>query len=428
MVIDKLEQSRVKFTFDVTPEEFEKALDKAFLVKNAKVTIKGFRAGKAPRSVYEKMYGVESLYDEALDVIFNEKVQEVAKEEKLAKKFIGRFEPSIESQIERGKEFKVALTIDVFPEFELPQYKGVEVKKQNLEVTDAEVDAEIKSLVSKDVKKEAKEDGVIEANNFATFDFVGTVDGVEFPGGKAEGYELQIGSGQFIPGFEDQMIGMKKDEVKDITVTFPENYGEASLAGKEAVFKVTVHEVNVEVLPELTDEYVKSLNVEGVNTLDELKASKKKELAEKKAISEKDRQFNEIVNTILESANVDMPKTMIDERVEEIRGQYYNRAKMYNIPFDTFLSLMNVTKEAFEEETYKQGKNQALFSLLAGKIIEVENLTPTEETVKAKAEEDAQKSGSTAEEVLKANAMRYYNELAYQALVELLLSNAKNVD
>lgn len=428
MVIDKLEQSRVKFTFDVTPEEFEKALDKAFLVKNAKVTIKGFRAGKAPRSVYEKMYGVESLYDEALDVIFNEKVQEVAKEEKLAKKFIGRFEPSIESQIERGKEFKVALTIDVFPEFELPQYKGVEVKKQNLEVTDAEVDAEIKSLVSKDVKKEAKEDGVIEANNFATFDFVGTVDGVEFPGGKAEGYELQIGSGQFIPGFEDQMIGMKKDEVKDITVTFPENYGEASLAGKEAVFKVTVHEVNVEVLPELTDEYVKSLNVEGVNTLDELKASKKKELAEKKAISEKDRQFNEIVNTILESANVDMPKTMIDERVEEIRGQYYNQAKMYNIPFDTFLSLMNVTKEAFEEETYKQGKNQALFSLLAGKIIEVENLTPTEETVKAKAEEDAQKSGSTAEEVLKANAMRYYNELAYQALVELLLSNAKNVD
>lgn len=428
MVIDKLEQSRVKFTFDVTPEEFEKALDKAFLVKNAKVTIKGFRAGKAPRSVYEKMYGVESLYDEALDVIFNEKVQEVAKEEELAKKFIGRFEPSIESQIERGKEFKVALTIDVFPEFELPQYKGVEVKKQNLEVTDAEVDAEIKSLVSKDVKKEAKEDGVIEANNFATFDFVGTVDGVEFPGGKAEGYELQIGSGQFIPGFEDQMIGMKKDEVKDITVTFPENYGEASLAGKEAVFKVTVHEVNVEVLPELTDEYVKSLNVEGVNTLDELKASKKKELAEKKAISEKDRQFNEIVNTILESANVDMPKTMIDERVEEIRGQYYNQAKMYNIPFDTFLSLMNVTKEAFEEETYKQGKNQALFSLLAGKIIEVENLTPTEETVKAKAEEDAQKSGSTAEEVLKANAMRYYNELAYQALVELLLSNAKNVD
>lgn len=428
MVVDKLEQSRVKFTFDVTPEEFEKALDKAFLVKNAKVSIKGFRAGKAPRSVYEKNYGVESLYDEALDAIFNEKVKEALSDEELAKKFIGRFEPSIESQIERGKEFKVSLTIDVFPEFELPQYKGIEVKKQNLEVTDEEVDASIKTLVSKDIKKEVKEDGVIENGNYATFDFVGTVDGVEFPGGKAEGYELQIGSGQFIPGFEEQMIGMKKDEVKDITVTFPENYQEKTLAGKEAVFKVTIHEVNVEVLPEFTDEYVKSLNVENVNNLDELKSFKRGELAEKKAVSEKDRQFNDIVNTILESANVDMPKTMIDERVDEIRNQYYNQAKMYNIPFDTFLSLMNVSKEAFEEETYKQGKNQALFSLLAGKIIEVEKLNPTEDAIKAKAEEDAKNSGSTVENVLKTNSMRYYNELAYNALVDLLLANAKNVD
>ena len=428
MVVDKLEHSRVKFTFDVTPEEFEKALDKAFLVKNAKVTVKGFRAGKAPRSVYEKTYGVESLYDEALDTIFNDKIKECVKDENLAKTFIGRFEPAIESQIERGKEIKISLSIDVFPEFELPQYKGIEVKKQNLEVTDDEVNAAIKSLVSKDVKKETKEDGIIENGNYATFDFVGTVDGVEFPGGKAEGYELQIGSGQFIPGFEDQMVGMKKDEVKDITVTFPENYQEESLAGKEAVFKVTIHEVNVEILPEFTDDYVKSLNLENVNNYDELKSFKRGELAEKKAVSEKDRQFNDIVNTILESANVDMPKTMIDERVDEIRNQYYNQAKMYNIPFDTFLSLMNVNKEVFEDETYKQGKNQALFSLLAGKIIEVENLTPTEETLKSKAEEDAKKNGSNASDLLKTNRMRYLNELAYNSLVDLLLSTAVNVD
>ncbi len=424
----KLEHSRVKLIFDVTPEEFEAALDKAFPIKNAKVTIHGFRAGKAPRSVYEKNYGVESLYDEALDEIFNNKVQEALKDEELAKKLVGRFEPSIESQIERGKEFKVSLSIDVFPEFELPEYKNIEVKKQNLEVTDVEVDAEIKTLVAKDIKKEVKAEQVIASGDYVTFDFVGTVDGVEFPGGKADNYELQIGSNTFIPGFEDQMIGMKKDEIKDLNVTFPENYGEKSLAGKAAVFKVTVHEVKEEILPELTDEYVQGLKIENVGNLDELKAFKKGEIAEKKAVSEKDRQVNEIINKVLDSANVDMPASMINERVEEIRNQYVNQAKMYNIPFETFLGLMNVTKEAFEEETLKQGTRQALFSLIAGKIIEVEKLAPTKETLEAKAEEEAKKSGSTKEDVLKNNSMRYYNELAYNALVELLLANAKIVD
>ena len=424
----KLEHSRVKLIFDVTPEEFEAALDKAFPIKNAKVTIHGFRAGKAPRSVYEKNYGVESLYDEALDEIFNNKVQEALKDEELAKKLVGRFEPSIESQIERGKEFKVSLSIDVFPEFELPEYKNIEVKKQNLEVTDAEVDAEIKTLVAKDIKKEVKAEQVIASGDYVTFDFVGTVDGVEFPGGKADNYELQIGSNTFIPGFEDQMIGMKKDEIKDLNVTFPENYGEKSLAGKAAVFKVTVHEVKEEILPELTDEYVQGLKIENVGNLDELKAFKKGEIAEKKAVSEKDRQVNEIINKVLDSANVDMPASMINERVEEIRNQYVNQAKMYNIPFETFLGLMNVTKEAFEEETLKQGTRQALFSLIAGKIIEVEKLAPTKETLEAKAEEEAKKSGSTKEDVLKNNSMRYYNELAYNAVVELLLANAKIVD
>ena len=424
----KLEHSRVKLIFDVTPEEFEAALDNAFPIKNAKVTIHGFRAGKAPRSVYEKNYGVESLYDEALDEIFNNKVQEALKDEELAKKLVGRFEPSIESQIERGKEFKVSLSIDVFPEFELPEYKNIEVKKQNLEVTDAEVDAEIKTLVAKDIKKEVKAEQVIASGDYVTFDFVGTVDGVEFPGGKADNYELQIGSNTFIPGFEDQMIGMKKDEIKDLNVTFPENYGEESLAGKAAVFKVTVHEVKEEILPELTDEYVQGLKIENVGNLDELKAFKKGEIAEKKAVSEKDHQVNEIINKVLDSANVDMPASMINERVEEIRNQYVNQAKMYNIPFETFLGLMNVTKEAFEEETLKQGTRQALFSLIAGKIIEVEKLAPTKETLEAKAEEEAKKSGSTKEDVLKNNSMRYYNELAYNALVELLLANAKIVD
>ena len=429
MVTEKLEHSRVKATFDVTADEFERALDKAFEVNNAKVTIKGFRAGKAPRSVYEKHYGVESLYDEALNVILNEKASEIYKDENLAKEICGQFEPNFEGEdkLERGKDFKISLTFDVYPEVKLPQYKGLEVAKKVLEATDEEVEAEVKSVLKKDAEMVAKEEQVIAEGDYATFDFVGSVDGVEFPGGKADNYELQIGSHQFIPGFEEQMVGMKAEETKDIKVTFPENYGEASLAGKPAVFKVTVHEVKAEKLPELNDEYVKGLKIDGVNTVEELKANKKAAIEASKAVSEKDRQVNELITKIVDNAVVDMPKALIDEKVNDIRGQYEKQAKMYNIPFDTFLGLMNVKKEDFEAQTLEQGTKQALFNVIATKIIEVENLTPSKEAVEELAEKDAKANGKTKEAMLKQNVARYYSELAYQALVDVILNNAVEI-
>lgn len=430
MTTEKLEHSRVKAVFDVTAEEFEKALDKAFEKCNAKVTIKGFRAGKAPRSVYEKTYGIESLYDEALNEILNTKVQEVYANQDLAKEICGPFEPGIEgdAKVERENAFKVSLSFDVYPEVSLPQYKGLEVKAKVLVASDEEIDAEIKAILKKEAQMVTKEEQVIASGDYATFDFVGSVDGVEFPGGKADNYELQIGSGQFIPGFEDQMIGMKAEEVKDVNVTFPENYGEKSLAGKAAVFKVTVHEVKVEKLPELTDEYVQGLKIDGVNTIEELKAKKKAEIEEKKAVSEKDRQVDELINKILDNAVVDMPQALIDEKVNAIRGQYEQQAKMYNIPFETFLSLMNITKEVFDEHTLTQGKRQALFNVVASKIIEVEKLAPTKEAIEAKAEEDAKASGKTKEAMLQQNLNRYYSDLSYQALIDVLLTNAVEVE
>ena len=429
IVTEKLEKSRVKATFDVTADEFEKALDKAFEIANAKVSIKGFRAGKAPRSVYEKTYGVESLYEEAVNQILNDKVKMIYADQDLIKEACGQFEPHVEAEngIERGKEFKVSLTWDVYPEVSLPQYKGLEVKAKQLEATEEEINSTIEGLMSKDSEMVVKAEQVIEKNDYATFDFVGTVDGVEFDGGKAENYELQIGSGQFIPGFEDQMIGMKAEEVKDVNVTFPENYGAADLAGKAAVFKVTVHEVKVKKLPELNDEYVATLKIEGVNTVEELKANKKAEIEAKKAVSEKDRQVDELINKILDNAVVDMPESLIAERVNGIRAQYEQQAKMYNIPFETFLSLMGGNKEIFEQQTYAQGARQALFNVVATKLIEVENLAPTKEALEAKAEEDAKANGSTKEAMLQQNLNRYYSDLSYQALIDLLLTNAKEV-
>lgn len=426
MTKEKLDKSRVKLVFDVTADEFEKALDKAFEVENKKVAIKGFRKGHAPRSVFEKNYGVEALFESALNVVLDSKFQEAIKDE-AAKDFLGRPEAGLEEKIERGKDFKVSLTWDFYPEVELPQYKGVEVKAKNLKVTAKEVDEAIKAVTKKDAVKETKAEQVIAKNDYATFDFVGTVDGVEFPGGKAENYELQIGSGQFIPGFEDQMIGMKADEVKDINVTFPEDYQEASLAGKAAVFKVTVHEVKVEKFPRLTAEYIAGLKLDGVTTSEELKASKKAELEAKKATEEKDRQLNDVINFVLDNAKVDMPKTLVDEKVNQLKAQYEQQAKMYNIPFETFLGFMGTTVEQFNENMEKQGARQALFQVVAQKIIEVEKLAPSKEAIEAKAEEEAKLHNSTKEKMLQSNAAKYYSDLAYKALVDLLLDNAKEI-
>ena len=427
MKVTKIEHSQLKLTFDVTKDEFEKALDKAFETKNKEVTIKGFRKGAAPRSMFEKTYGIESLFTEALDVIFNEKVKEAVADKELVEKFIGRFEPVVEEGFARGKDFQVSLVIDTYPEFDLPQYKGIEVKAKDLKVSEKEVKAAIDALLKKDATMEKKAEQVIADGDYAVFDFVGSVDGVEFPGGKADNYELQIGSGQFIPGFEDQMIGMKAEETKDINVTFPQNYGQADLAGKAAVFKVTVHEVKEEKFPELTDEYVKGLNVNGASTKAELKAAKKTELEAAKAQSEKDRQFDYIVNQILDAAKVDMPKSMIQERVDQFKAQYEQQAKMYNIPFEKFVELMGTTIEQFNDQANRQAERQALFNVVASKIIEVEKLAPSKEAIEAKAEEDSKLNKKSKEENLQNNYARYYSDLAYQALVELLLSNAKEV-
>jgi trigger factor len=426
MIVEKLDKNRVKLVFDVTADEFEKALDKAFERENAKVTIKGFRKGHAPRSVFEKTYGVEALFESALNVVLASKFQEAIQDE-AAKNFLGRPEAGLEEKIERGKDFKVSLTWDVYPEVTLPNYKGVEVKAKNLKVTAKEVDKAIKAFTKKDAVKETKTEQVIAKNDYAAFDFVGTVDGVEFLGGKAENYDLQIGSGQFIPGFEDQMIGLKAGETKDLKVTFPKDYLEATLAGMAAVFKVTVHEVTVEKFPRLTDEYIAGLKLEGVTTTEELKASKKAELEAKKATEEKDRQLNDIINYVLYNAKVDLPKTLVDEKVNQLKSQYEQQAKMYNIPFETFLGFMGTNLEAFNENMEKQGARQALFQVVAQKIIEVEKLTQSQEALEAKAEEEAKFHNSTKDKMLKTNVAKYYSDLAYKSLVDLLIDNAKEI-
>ena len=427
--VTKLEKSQIKFTFDVEPEEFTKALDKAFEQEVKNVKIDGFRPGKAPRTVFNKVYGEERLYASAMDFIFEEKVNEILADKKTTDKYrmIGQFRPSFEEALSKEKSFKAGLIVDVEPEVKLPDLTTFTVADADTKVTEIEVENVIKALMKKDAKMEAKADGVIASGDYAKFDFLGKVDGVAFDGGAAEGYELQIGSGQFIPGFEDQMIGMKVGETKDLNVKFPENYGAENLAGKDAVFTVTVHEVKAEILPELTDEYAKTLGVKDAETVAAVKKAKKAELKAAKETSEKDRQFDDIVNEILDATKVELPETMIQERVNAFKAQYEQQAKMYNIPFDKFVEIMGTTMEQFNDQAKRNAERQALFNVVASAIIDENKLAPTKEQLEAKAEEDAAKNGKSKEANLQVNGQKYYSELAYNALVEFLLSTVKKV-
>ena len=421
MNIEKLEHSRVKVTFDIKKEEFETALDYSFNKNNAKVTIKGFRKGKAPRDVFEKHYGVEALYEDALDYIFNQKLFSLSKDESFEYDIVGNIVPDLdkETKVERGVDFKASLEFDVRPEFNLPQYKGVEVKEADTNVTSEEVNNAINALIKPKAKKEAKEDKTIALGDIAVFDFEGFIEDKAFEGGKASNYELKIGSKQFIPGFEDQMVGMKEGETKDVIVTFPTDYQATDLAGKEAKFVVTVHQVLNEVLPELTDDFVASLNIKDVKNKEELEAYELNELKKRKEVAEKDRQTNELINKILDNTVIDMPQSEIDSRVKALRSQYENQAKMYNIPFDTFLQLMGTDKEKFETETYNQGKRNAIFTEVFSKIVEVEKLEPSEEELKADLGITDDKKKVTQEQYQQS-----YSKLAYNKFIEFLLANA----
>lgn len=428
MKLENLQTSRVKATFTVTPEEFENALNVAFEKVGADVKVDGFRKGHCPRNVFEKKFGVESLYEEALNVVLNEKAKEVYADENLAKKICGQFEPSIETKdFERGKEFEISLSFDIIPDFELPTYKGLEVKKQVLEATEEEVNNAVEQERKYRATTKTKEEQVVANGDTIVFDFEGSLNGELFDGGTAKDYELVIGSGQFIPGFEEQLVGMKKDEVKTITVTFPENYHEKSLAGQPADFKVTLHEVKEEVLPELNDEFVKSLSIENVNTVEELKAHKKAAIEASKASSERNRQIDELFNQILDSTSVEVPQSLIESTANNFRSQYENQAKMYNIDFEMFLNLMGTNKEQFEKDITERAKRQALFQLVMEKLVEVENIVPTKEEIEAKALEIAESSKQSKEQVLQKNLQAIFSELTYNKVVEFLLANAKEI-
>ncbi len=419
--------SKAKVTFEVTPEQFVKAIDAAFEKEGKNADVKGFRKGHVTRQVFDKVYGEESLYTTALDTIFNEFYHEILSDKEIGHKVISDPIPNVEGKISKEEPFKVSLTFDVYPDPELPAYKGLEVAKKNLVVTDEEVENEINSLLKQNGKLVEKAEQVIVKGDTANFDFEGSVDGVVFDGGTAKGYEMEIGSGQFIPGFEDQMIGMKSGETRDVNVTFPTPYASKELEGKAAVFKVTVNSVKESQLPELNDEFVASLKRTGVNTVEELKTSTRKNLEEDRAKSEDERQIDSLINQILDNTKVELPESLVNHYVQSYKDRYESQAKAYGIPFETFLQLTGTDLKTFNEFAENTGKRQALFQVVLDKITTVENLAPTEETFKAKVEEIAKENNQKYEDVVKNNGQNIFSQMIYDAFLNLIRSNAKEI-
>ncbi|MFA5741604.1 MAG: trigger factor, partial [Candidatus Izemoplasmatales bacterium] len=268
MIIDKLSGSKVRFEVLVSKDLFEHALDHAFEEINKDVEIKGFRKGHAPRNIYEAKYGVESLYEEAVNHALQDTYYDTIMENHIEVVAQPKINFDFKS-VKRGVDFTYEVIVAVKPEITLGEYKGLQVKKVSDEATESEIAAEIDRELNRNAEMVLKEVGGLETNDTAVFDFSGTVDGTKFEGGTSENYELVIGSNQFIPGFEEQMIGMNTGDAKDVVVTFPAEYHEKTLAGKEAIFAVKLHEIKQRVVPTLTDDFVKDLNLEGITTIAE---------------------------------------------------------------------------------------------------------------------------------------------------------------
>lgn len=401
MNYERLEKSRVKASFTVTKEEFATALDSAFITVNANVTIKGFRKGKASKAMYLKNYGVESLYSDAIDLIVNKKLEEdVFTNTEF--RIVGR--PSLDldyASISAEAGFDFSVTFDVSPEVVVGTYKGIEVAAGDLTVTDGDVNKEIQSKLNEKVELVVKSDGVLANGDTAVFDFVGSVDGVEFPGGSAENFELKIGSGQFIPGFEEQMVGMTTAGERDINVVFPESYQEQTLAGKPALFKVKLHEVKENVYPELTDELVAEFAIEGVVTVADFKGHVVETLSERKKQNDKQRIENEIMAKLVESSVIDLPKTYVDNQKANLKRNVENQAKQYNIPLEMLLQFSGMTVEQFEAQTAAQAVNDVKVDLILEEVSKLENFEVSDEEINNNLKENAANYNMSEEELLK---------------------------
>ncbi len=372
--VENLEKNMAKLTVEVSAEDFEKAVQAAYMKNKNKITIPGFRKGKAPRVMIEKMYGTGIFFEDAANALIQSEYPKAAEESKLD--IVSQPEIDV-VQIEKGKAFIFTAEVAVKPEVTLGQYKGVEVEVSPVEVTEEEVAAELKKEQENNSRTIDVDDRAVAQGDMVTLDFEGFVDGVAFEGGKGTDYPLTIGSNSFIPGFEDQLVGAEIGVEKEVNVTFPENYHANDLAGKPAVFKCTVKAIKVKELPELDDEFAK--DVSEFDTLAEYKADIEKNLKERKEDVAKREREDKAVDAVIANAQMDIPEPMIQNQIDQLMQDFVRRMQAQGLSIDQYYQFTGLDSAKVQEQMRPQALKRIQSRLVLEKVAEAENIQISEE-------------------------------------------------
>ena len=414
-------KNELKLEFTIDSKIFDEGIKKVYQKSARYFNIPGFRKGKAPLARVEKVYGSQIFYEDAFNEVVPEIFDKEVKENNL--EVVSKPEISI-VQMEKGKDLIFTALVQTKPDVKLGKYKGVEIKKVEHKVTAADVDHELKHMAEKNVRVVTVEDRAVKDGDMTTIDFVGSVDGVEFDGGKAENYDLEIGSHSFIAGFEEQIVGMKKDEQKDINVTFPEDYFSKELAGKPAVFKVTLHEIKEKQYPEMDDEFAK--DVSEFDTMDELKKDIKKKLKEENEHRAKHETENAAVEAVVKDAKVDIPSGMIEMEIDNMENDMNTRLQYQGLNLEQYLKFVNKSRDDFRSEMKEQAETTVKTRLVLEAVAKDAKIEALDEEIKDRVSEMAKSYGRPEDELMKNEEFKKYvaESIVNENTVKFLVDNA----
>ena len=423
--MEKIEANVVKFEVKVEAEKFTAALNKAYNKNKNRFSVPGFRKGKVPMAMVKKHYGIEVLFEDAINTVINETYPKLIEENNLRPVDFPKVDVL---EVGEGKDLVYTAEVTLYPEIELGEYKGLNVEKKEAVVEDSEIEAQLKNMQQQNARIETKEDGAIEKGDIAVIDFKGFIDGVAFEGGEGHDYSLEIGSGSFIDNFEDQLIGLSVEEEKEVKVTFPENYGREELNGKEATFEVKVKEIKVKELPKLDDEFAKE--VSEFNTLDELKADIKGKIEETKKASLEREYEDALITAVIENSKMEVPEVMVEKEIDNMVRDLENRLKYQGLSLEQYMQFTGSTEEKMRAYMKENADKKVKADLVLEAIAKAEKIEATEEEVKEKAIEIAKmyagdEAEKMAEMLMQTQKAMIERDIVIAKTIKLLEDNCK---
>ena len=420
--VEKIEKNMVSFEFSVTAEEFEAAIEKAYKKNVGKISIQGFRKGKAPRKLIEKYYGVEIFYEDAINIVLPDAYDKAIDENNIYP--VDQPEIDIKGEISRENGVTFTAKVTVKPEFELGTYKGVKAAKVSHRTLKKDIDAEIEKMRERNSRMVPVEDRSVQKDDIANIDFEGFADGVAFEGGKGENFDLTIGSGQFIPGFEDQLIGKNIGEETEVNVTFPTEYHSAELAGKDATFKVKINSVKVKELPELDDEFAK--DVSEFDTLEDLKKDVKEKLSAQGKEKAKHETEENVIAAVCEATEIDIPEAMINSQIEKMVRDFDMQMRYQGLSLEQYMQFTGATMDTFKEQFKEDATKNVKTSLILEKVCEVEGIDVKASEIEKEYDTMAEQNGMKVEDIKKYIQEADIKErLKAQKTIKFLVDNAE---